>query len=78
MGNLITDSEAAEILCLTPRQVAKYAKKGILPSVKLPGDEIRFDPDDLRQWCPFGKLHLQSCRLICQDWAIATCIQEKS
>ncbi|MBN2579719.1 MAG: autotransporter-associated beta strand repeat-containing protein, partial [Pirellulales bacterium] len=28
--------------------------------------------------CPFGKLHLQSCRLICQDWAIATCIQEKS
>ena len=50
MGTLITDSEAAEILRLTPRQVAKLAKKGILPSVKLPGDEIRFDPDDLRQW----------------------------
>ena len=50
MGTLITDSEAAEILRLTPRQVAKLAKKGILPSVKLPGDEIRFDPDDIREW----------------------------
>jgi excisionase family DNA binding protein len=50
MGTLITDSEAAEILRLTPRQVAKLAKKGILPSVKLPGDEIRFDPDDIRRW----------------------------
>jgi excisionase family DNA binding protein len=50
MGHLITDSEAAEILRLTPRQVARLAKKGILPSVKLPGDEVRFDPDDLRRW----------------------------
>ncbi len=50
MGNLITDSEAAEILRLTPRQVARLAKKGILPSVNLPGGEVRFDPDDLRAW----------------------------
>ncbi len=47
MTRLITDSEAAEILALTPRQVAKLAKHGELPSVKLPGDEIRFDPTDL-------------------------------
>ena len=50
MGTLITDSEAAEILRLTPRQVAKLAKKGILPSVNLPGNEVRFDQDDLRRW----------------------------
>ena len=47
---LLTDSEAADILRLTPRQVARLAKKGILPSVKLPGDEIRFDPEDIRRW----------------------------
>jgi excisionase family DNA binding protein len=50
MGNLITDSEAADILRLTTRQVANLAKKGILPSVNLPGGEIRFDVDDLHQW----------------------------
>jgi len=47
---LLTDSEAADYLRLTPRQVAKLAKKGILPTVNLPGGETRFDPDDLRQW----------------------------
>ena len=47
---LLTDSEAAELLRLTSRQVAKLARRGELPSVHLPGGEIRFDPDDLRQW----------------------------
>jgi hypothetical protein len=28
--------------------------------------------------CPFGKLHLHFFYVICQDWAIATCIQEES
>lgn len=48
MTRLITDSEAAELLALTPRQVAKLAKRGELPSVTLPGDETRYDPDDIR------------------------------
>ena len=47
---LLTDSEAAEILRLTPRQVARLAKRGELPSVQMPGDEIRFDLEDLRLW----------------------------
>jgi excisionase family DNA binding protein len=47
---LITDSEAAEMLRLTPRQVARLAKSGELPSVRLPGNEVRFDPDDIRLW----------------------------
>jgi excisionase family DNA binding protein len=50
MVKLITDSEAAEILALTPRQVARLAKCGELPSVTLPGNEVRFDPEDIRQW----------------------------
>lgn len=48
--HLLTDSEAAELLRLTPRQVARLAKRGELPSVELPGNEIRFDADDLRRW----------------------------
>jgi excisionase family DNA binding protein len=47
---LLTDSEAAELLRLTPRQVARLAKRGELPTVCLPGNELRFDPDDLRAW----------------------------
>jgi len=47
---LLTDSEAAEILRLTPRQVAKLAKRGEIPTVHLPRNEVRFDSDDLRQW----------------------------
>ena len=48
--HLLTDSEAAEILRLTPRQVARLARRGELPSVELPGKEVRFDPADLRRW----------------------------
>ena len=47
---LLTKNEAAEVLRLTPRQVGKLARRGELPSVQLPGNEVRFDPDDIRQW----------------------------
>lgn len=47
---LLLDSEAAEILRLTSRQVARLAKQGELPTVHLPGGEIRFDADELREW----------------------------
>jgi excisionase family DNA binding protein len=47
---LLTKTEAAELLRLTPRQVGKLARRGVLPSVRLPGNEVRFDPDDIRQW----------------------------
>lgn len=45
--HLLTESEAAEVLRLTPRQVVKLAKAGELPTVHLPGNELRFDPADL-------------------------------
>jgi excisionase family DNA binding protein len=47
---LLTDSEAAELLRLTPRQVTRLARRNELPSVCLPGNEIRFDLDDIRRW----------------------------
>jgi excisionase family DNA binding protein len=57
---LLTDSEAAEILRLTARQVARLARRGELPSVELPGGEVRFDPDDLRAWVESRKRPAQS------------------
>ena len=48
--HLLTDVEAADILRLTPRQVTRLARRGELPSVTLPGNAIRFDPDDIREW----------------------------
>mgnify|MGYP001006670426 CR=1 FL=1 len=50
MTHLLFDSEAAELLRLTSRQVAKLAKRGELPHVVLPGGEVRYDPDDLAKW----------------------------
>ena len=48
--HLLTNVEAGELLRLTPRQVLRLAKRGELPAVHLPGDEIRFDPADIAQW----------------------------
>jgi hypothetical protein len=50
MSKLITDTEAAEILCLTARQVSRLARRDDLPHVNLPNGELRFDPEDLRAW----------------------------
>ena len=49
---LLTDTEAADLLKLTPRQVTRLANRGELPSVRLPGpgNRIRFVADDLAQW----------------------------
>ena len=49
-NTLLAISEAAELLRLTPRQVAKLARRGELPSVSLPGNETRFDASDLQRW----------------------------
>lgn len=50
MGQLILDSEAAEILRMTTRQVVSLARRGDLPSIRFPNGEIRFDPTDLQRW----------------------------
>jgi len=50
MSKLITDFDAAEILCLTPRQVLRLARRGEAPCIRLPNGDYRFDPEDLRRW----------------------------
>lgn len=47
---LLTDDEAADLVRLTPRQVVRLARRGELPCVRLPGDELRFDPAELSRW----------------------------
>jgi excisionase family DNA binding protein len=47
---LLTYTEAADLLKLTPRQISRLVGRGELPSVRLPNGEIRFDPDDIHQW----------------------------
>lgn len=46
-AKLITESEAAELLGLTPRQVVRLANRGELPRVVFPNREVRFDQADL-------------------------------
>ena len=50
MATLLNESQVADLLGLTPRQVLRLAKRGELPSLNLPGGETRFDVDDLRHW----------------------------
>jgi len=47
MTKLLTQTEAADFLQLTPRQVLRLANRGELPRVVFPNREIRFDEDDL-------------------------------
>ena len=52
---LLTHDEAAGILRLTPRQVARLANARRLPTVILPGGEVRIDERDLWQWIELHK-----------------------
>ena len=47
---LLTESEAADFLSLTPRQVLRLASRGELPRVVFPNKEIRFDQADLARF----------------------------
>ena len=47
---LLNDIDAADILQMPAARLARLAKANKVPHVRLPDGEIRFDPDDLRQW----------------------------
>jgi excisionase family DNA binding protein len=55
---LLTADEAADILRLTRSRVVKLAKAGELPSVTLPGGEIRFLSSDLWEWVGSLRRHV--------------------
>ena len=50
MTKLLTQSEAADFLQLTPRQVLRLANRGELPRVVFPNREVRFDQADLSRF----------------------------
>ena len=47
---LIDDTVAAGLLSMTPRRLARLARKGAVPCVILPDREVRFREVDLREW----------------------------
>jgi excisionase family DNA binding protein len=53
LQKLIDAKEAAEILGITPETLYKYARVGIVPSIKF-GDILRFDYEALREWIRTG------------------------
>ena len=49
-NELLTEYGAAEFLHVSPEAVRRMTRDGRLPVVVLPGDILRFRPDDLRNW----------------------------
>jgi hypothetical protein len=54
---LIDADEAGRLLDMLPRLVARFAKQGLLPYVALPDRQLRFLPNDLREWA-------EQCRIL--------------
>jgi hypothetical protein len=47
---LLSASEAAELLRMLPSRLVRLAKARAVPAVLLPDGEYRFDPSDLSAW----------------------------
>jgi excisionase family DNA binding protein len=47
---LLTARQVAERLSVSPAAVLRWAARGEVPSFKLPGGAVRFDPDALDEW----------------------------
>ena len=48
-SRLLTFQDVAERLQVTPRAVRIWAKRGVLPSVRITTKTIRFDPDAIEK-----------------------------
>jgi excisionase family DNA binding protein len=48
--SLITLAEAAEALRISHKRLGQLVRRGEVPHVLLPGDEVRFDDRDLTAW----------------------------
>jgi excisionase family DNA binding protein len=47
---LLTAREVAELLAVSVETVLRYARRGELPAIQLPGGQLRFREDDLDAW----------------------------
>jgi excisionase family DNA binding protein len=50
MSKLLTISELAERMNFKPRTVKGWVQKRIVPFKKMPGGDIRFDPNEIERW----------------------------
>jgi excisionase family DNA binding protein len=47
---LLTSGEVSDVLRMPSRRVDKLARDGVIPCIRLPGNEIRFDPREVAEW----------------------------
>lgn len=47
---LLEVNEVAELLNVTKRTVWRWSRLGFLPSIRMPGDIIRWDPEDINKF----------------------------
>jgi putative resolvase len=50
MSNLLTVSEAAEFLGVSPASVRKWSDAGLLPAYRTPGGQRRYELEDLTEF----------------------------
>ncbi len=50
LPRLLTPQDVALWLTLPTERVVRLARRGLLPSLKLPGGEILFDREELAAW----------------------------
>jgi excisionase family DNA binding protein len=66
LNNLLTARALADMLGVSTETVLRWARRGELPSIRLPGGAIRFDEDAVDRWLAtrtsalFGALNEQS------------------
>jgi excisionase family DNA binding protein len=47
---LLTARQVAELIGVSPETILRWARRGELPAIRLPGGAIRFRQDDLDNW----------------------------
>jgi DNA binding domain, excisionase family len=50
MANLLTIDQLAEKVNMKPRTVKGWVSKRVVPFIKMPGGDIRFDPEKIESW----------------------------
>jgi excisionase family DNA binding protein len=50
MTQLLTTKDLAELMQVKLRTIYRWVEKNKVPFIKLPGGDIRFDPDKIDNW----------------------------
>jgi hypothetical protein len=50
IATLLDANDLFIVLSLNPRRVKRLARKGEIPHVLLPGDEVRFKAEEIADW----------------------------